>query len=158
MPASSEDSKYGEDMPKSSANQYNVTEVLVEEDDHDVYVFCDSNKFYPDRVPCISTKPFPVDPNEPEEEYQLTVRAVLVGCVLGAVGASSPHFNIQNYIPTGSVGASNIYLGLKTGFTFGPQLFGVSFSFPMYFVTRAQFFSVGHLRLCDSQTIFQTPS
>jgi hypothetical protein len=26
------------------------------------------------------------------------------------------------------VGASNIYLGLKTGFTFGPQLFGVSVS------------------------------
>jgi hypothetical protein len=24
-----------------------------------------------------------------------------------------------------TVGASNIYLGLKTGFTFGPQLFGV---------------------------------
>lgn len=39
MPASSEDSKYGEDMHKSSADQYNVTEVLIEEDDHDVYVF-----------------------------------------------------------------------------------------------------------------------
>ena len=36
-------------------------------------------------------------------------RALIVGCALGAV-----------------VGAANIYLGLKTGFTFGPQLFGVS--------------------------------
>jgi uncharacterized oligopeptide transporter (OPT) family protein len=27
------------------------------------------------------------------------------------------------------VGASNIYLGLKTGFTFGPQLFGAIFGF-----------------------------
>lgn len=42
--------------------------------------------------------PFPIDPSVPEEEHQLTVRAILVGCALGAV-----------------VGASNIYLGLKTG-------------------------------------------
>ncbi|KAG6888288.1 hypothetical protein C0995_009402 [Termitomyces sp. Mi166 len=56
--------------------------------------------------------PFPVDPNEIEETHQLTFRAVFVGCVLGAV-----------------VGASNIYLGLKTGFTFGPQLFGAIFGF-----------------------------
>lgn len=97
MPASSEDSKYGEDMHKSSADQYNVTEVLIEEDDHDVYVFfCHFNEFHLDRAPWISTKPFPIDPNEPEEEYQLTVRAVLVGCVLGAVGASSSHFEVQN--------------------------------------------------------------
>ncbi|KNZ80112.1 Putative oligopeptide transporter [Termitomyces sp. J132] len=46
------------------------------------------------------------------ETHQLTVRAVFVGCVLGAI-----------------VGASNIYLGLKTGFTFGPQLFGAIFGF-----------------------------
>ncbi|KIO17519.1 hypothetical protein M407DRAFT_228119 [Tulasnella calospora MUT 4182] len=56
--------------------------------------------------------PFPVDPNAPEEEHQLTIRALIVGCALGAV-----------------VGASNIYLGLKTGFTFGPQLFGAIFGF-----------------------------
>ncbi|XP_006463464.1 hypothetical protein AGABI2DRAFT_208266 [Agaricus bisporus var. bisporus H97] len=58
------------------------------------------------------TKPFPVDPHLPEEEHQLTLRAIIVGCALGAV-----------------VGASNIYLGLKTGFTFGPQLFGAIFGF-----------------------------
>ncbi|KAF9509733.1 hypothetical protein BS47DRAFT_1396579 [Hydnum rufescens UP504] len=56
--------------------------------------------------------PFPPDPTAPFEEHQLTVRALLVGSVLGAV-----------------VGASNIYLGLKTGFTFGPQLFGAIFGF-----------------------------
>jgi OPT family oligopeptide transporter len=56
--------------------------------------------------------PFPVDPLAPVEEHQLTVRALVVGSILGAV-----------------VGASNIYLGLKTGFTFGPQLFGAIFGF-----------------------------
>ncbi|KAI0078640.1 oligopeptide transporter [Panus rudis PR-1116 ss-1] len=59
-----------------------------------------------------TSKPFPVDPNDPIETHQLTLRAIVVGCCLGAV-----------------VGASNIYLGLKTGFTFGPQLFGAIFGF-----------------------------
>jgi hypothetical protein len=59
-----------------------------------------------------SSRPFPEDPDYVEETHQLTVRAVLVGCVLGAI-----------------VGASNIYLGLKTGFTFGPQLFGAIFGY-----------------------------
>lgn len=56
--------------------------------------------------------PFPIDPDMPEETHQLTLRALLVGALLGCV-----------------VGASNIYLGLKTGFTFGPQLFGAIFGF-----------------------------
>ncbi|TBU22959.1 OPT oligopeptide transporter [Dichomitus squalens] len=51
------------------------------------------------------SKPFPPDPDEMVETHQLTLRAIVVGCALGAV-----------------VGASNIYLGLKTGFTFGPQV------------------------------------
>ncbi|KAH6917934.1 OPT oligopeptide transporter protein-domain-containing protein [Coprinopsis sp. MPI-PUGE-AT-0042] len=59
-----------------------------------------------------TSHPFPIDPEDIEETHQLTVRAVFVGCCLGAV-----------------VGASNIYLGLKTGFTFGPQLFGAIFGF-----------------------------
>ncbi|CAE6510756.1 unnamed protein product [Rhizoctonia solani] len=57
-------------------------------------------------------EPFPIDPEHEDEEYQLTLRALVVGWILGAV-----------------VGASNIYLGLKTGFTFGPQLFGAIFGF-----------------------------
>jgi len=60
----------------------------------------------------LSSKPFPIDPNDPEEVHQLSLRAILVGCVLGAI-----------------VGASNIYLGLKSGFTFGGQLFGAIFGF-----------------------------
>ncbi|KAF8761685.1 OPT oligopeptide transporter protein [Rhizoctonia solani] len=59
-----------------------------------------------------SHEPFPIDPEHADEEYQLTLRALVVGWMLGAV-----------------VGASNIYLGLKTGFTFGPQLFGAIFGF-----------------------------
>ncbi|KAI0717205.1 OPT oligopeptide transporter protein-domain-containing protein [Cerioporus squamosus] len=66
---------------------------------------------YESDMPDIS-KPFPPDPDEMEETHQLTLRAIIVGCALGAV-----------------VGASNIYLGLKTGFTFGPQLFGAIFGF-----------------------------
>ncbi|KXN85831.1 putative metal-nicotianamine transporter YSL7 [Leucoagaricus sp. SymC.cos] len=100
---SSEDLKYasGVEVEKSSTREREkydseaaegVSELAAQYDDHDV------------------TKPFPIDPDEPEEEYQLTVRAIVVGSCLGAI-----------------VGASNIYLGLKTGFTFGPQLFGASF-------------------------------
>ncbi|KAF5356770.1 hypothetical protein D9756_006705 [Leucocoprinus leucothites] len=103
MTHSSEDGKYetgiaAERTSTREKDQYDVAEgdsgLAPELDDHDV------------------TRPFPIDPNEPEEEYQLTVRAVFVGCCLGAV-----------------VGASNIYLGLKTGFTFGPQLFGAIFGY-----------------------------
>ncbi|KAG9087881.1 hypothetical protein FRC06_002323 [Ceratobasidium sp. 370] len=56
--------------------------------------------------------PFPIDPNAPVETSQLTVRAVAIGSLLGLI-----------------VGASNIYLGLKTGFTFGAGLFGAIFGF-----------------------------
>ncbi|KAI0816054.1 OPT oligopeptide transporter [Trametes gibbosa] len=55
--------------------------------------------------------PFPVDPDAPEE-HQFTFRAVFVGCALGAV-----------------ISASNVYLGLKTGWTFGASLFGSIFGF-----------------------------
>ncbi|KIJ61696.1 hypothetical protein HYDPIDRAFT_31028 [Hydnomerulius pinastri MD-312] len=56
--------------------------------------------------------PFPIDPDAPVEERQFTLRAVLVGCGLGAV-----------------IAASNVYLGLKTGWTFGASLFGSIFGF-----------------------------
>ncbi|KAI0665449.1 OPT oligopeptide transporter [Trametes maxima] len=55
--------------------------------------------------------PFPEEPNTPAEQ-QFTFRAVFVGCALGAV-----------------ISASNIYLGLKTGWTFGASLFGSIFGF-----------------------------
>lgn len=51
--------------------------------------------------------PFPPLHGIPDEDRQLTVRALVIGCLLGAV-----------------VSASNIYLGLKTGWTFGASLFG----------------------------------
>ncbi|KAK0270579.1 hypothetical protein LTR35_014115 [Friedmanniomyces endolithicus] len=55
---------------------------------------------------------FPIDPDAEEETQQLTFRAVFVGCCLGGV-----------------IAASNIYLGLKTGWTFGASLFGSIFGF-----------------------------
>lgn len=51
--------------------------------------------------------PFPPLKGVPEEEQQLSIRALVIGICLGAV-----------------VSASNIYLGLKTGWTFGASLFG----------------------------------
>ena len=48
----------------------------------------------------------------PPEENPLTVRAVLIGIVLGSL-----------------VNASNVYLGLKTGFTFPATLFGAIFGY-----------------------------
>ncbi|KAA8914602.1 OPT oligopeptide transporter protein-domain-containing protein [Sphaerosporella brunnea] len=58
--------------------------------------------------------PFPIDPDVPEETHRqiLTVRAVMVGCILG-----------------GFVNASNVYLGLKTGWMFSANLFGAIFGF-----------------------------
>ncbi|EJD47592.1 OPT superfamily oligopeptide transporter [Auricularia subglabra TFB-10046 SS5] len=56
--------------------------------------------------------PFPQDPDAPPEEHQFTFRAVFVGCMLGAI-----------------ISASNVYLGLKTGWTFGASLFGSIFGY-----------------------------
>ncbi|KAI1185606.1 OPT oligopeptide transporter protein-domain-containing protein [Nemania serpens] len=56
--------------------------------------------------------PLKMDPNIPHEENPLTVRAVIVGIALGAL-----------------VNASNLYLGLKTGFTFSANIFGSIFGY-----------------------------
>ncbi|KAG8897077.1 hypothetical protein FRC00_004844 [Tulasnella sp. 408] len=62
--------------------------------------------------PADNGAPFPVDPDAPPEHSVLTWRSVLIGSFLGLI-----------------VGASNIYLGLKTGFSFGASLFGAIFGF-----------------------------
>lgn len=51
----------------------------------------------------------PFDDLPPEREWILTIRALFVGLCCGAL-----------------VNASNVYLGLKTGWTFTANLFGVS--------------------------------
>lgn len=56
--------------------------------------------------------PLPVDANTPVEQHILTARAVFVGCILG-----------------GLVNASNLYLGLRTGFTFSATIFGAIFGY-----------------------------
>ncbi|KAL1844970.1 hypothetical protein VTK73DRAFT_1415 [Phialemonium thermophilum] len=56
--------------------------------------------------------PLPMDPNLAPEPNPLTLRAVVVGCILGAL-----------------VNASNLYLGLKTGFTFSANMFGAIFGY-----------------------------
>lgn len=67
-----------------------------------------------ERVPDIVDlyRPLPVAADAPEEENPLTVRALVVGIILGSL-----------------VNASNIYLGLKTGFLFGASMFGAVFGF-----------------------------
>jgi len=54
----------------------------------------------------------PFDDLPEESKHILTVRAMLVGCICGA-----------------AVNASNVYLGLKTGWTFGASLFGAIVGF-----------------------------
>ncbi|KAK1827394.1 OPT oligopeptide transporter protein-domain-containing protein [Podospora conica] len=64
--------------------------------------------------------PLKMDPNIPHEENPLTFRAVAVGCLLGAL-----------------VNASNLYLGLRTGFTFSANMFGAIFGYGiLHFLTR----------------------
>lgn len=61
----------------------------------------------------IIVDPFvPYDDLPPERQRIVTIRAMLIGCICGAL-----------------VNASNVYLGLKTGWTFGANLFGVIVGF-----------------------------
>ncbi|KAK5654014.1 hypothetical protein OQA88_7691 [Cercophora sp. LCS_1] len=57
-------------------------------------------------------RPLLMDKEIVHEPNPLTVRAVVVGCILG-----------------GLVNASNLYLGLKTGFTFSANMFGAIFGY-----------------------------
>ncbi|KAJ4286632.1 hypothetical protein N0V88_007922 [Collariella sp. IMI 366227] len=57
-------------------------------------------------------RPLLMDSTIPHEPNPLTIRAVVVGCILGAL-----------------VCASNLYLGLKTGFTFSASMFGAIFGY-----------------------------
>ncbi|GAB1309834.1 Metal-nicotianamine transporter YSL2 [Madurella fahalii] len=57
-------------------------------------------------------RPLLMDAEIPPEGNPLTVRAVVVGCILGSL-----------------VCASNLYLGLKTGFTFSANMFGAIFGY-----------------------------
>ncbi|KAK4129842.1 OPT superfamily oligopeptide transporter [Parathielavia appendiculata] len=57
-------------------------------------------------------RPLLMDPSIPHEDNPLTIRAVVVGCILGSL-----------------VCASNLYLGLKTGFTFSANMFGAIFGY-----------------------------
>ncbi|KAK0745504.1 OPT oligopeptide transporter protein-domain-containing protein [Schizothecium vesticola] len=69
--------------------------------------------------------PLKMDPSIVHEENPLTIRAVAVGCLLGAL-----------------VNASNLYLGLRTGFTFSANMFGAIFGYGILtFLTRVG----GHL-------------
>ncbi len=56
--------------------------------------------------------PLPRNTALPDEDHILTIRAISVGIVLGAL-----------------INASNLYLGLKTGFVFSANMFGAIFGY-----------------------------
>ena len=72
--------------------------------------------------------PFPVDPDAPEEQ-QFTFRAVFVGCALGAVISASKFVFFDSCLCLRKLTCHSVYLGLKTGWTFGASLFGSIFGF-----------------------------
>jgi len=75
---------------KYSSSDEDVIDIELNSQDNNVGESVSSGRF-------INTDdPFPIDPNAPVEENQLTIRALLVGCLLGAI-----------------IAASNVYLGLK---------------------------------------------
>ncbi|KAI5845939.1 OPT oligopeptide transporter protein-domain-containing protein [Tricharina praecox] len=82
-------------------------------DFHNVGIDSDENKSVHE-IESDPFVPFPDDPNMPREAHSqiLTIRAVVTGCILG-----------------GLVNASNVYLGLRTGWTFPANLFGTIFGF-----------------------------
>lgn len=66
------------------------------------------------------------------DEYQFTWRSAIVGSLLGClIGNKSQNFFLflQQYCLQFIIAASNTYLGLKIGWTFGASLFGAIFSF-----------------------------
>jgi hypothetical protein len=81
-------------------------------------------------------KPFDDLPDEPNNI--LTIRALFVGLCCGAL-----------------VNASNVYLGLKTGWTFTANLFGVSGERYALTLPSRTDKSVGHRRFCRHQVPFQ---
>ncbi|KAF8841630.1 OPT superfamily oligopeptide transporter [Paxillus ammoniavirescens] len=94
--------KHSSFSSENGKTDVNVDITSVEQQDDDIPISRTIN----------TDDPFPIDPDAPVEERQFTLRAVLVGCGLGAV-----------------IAASNVYLGLKTGWTFGASLFGSIFGF-----------------------------
>lgn len=70
-------------------------------------------------------------PEEFIEEYQFTWRSAIVGSLLGClVGKKKKRlFPICTQPSLFWIAASNTYLGLKIGWTFGASLFGAIFSF-----------------------------
>jgi OPT oligopeptide transporter protein len=69
-----------------------------------------------------------------EKSRVLTIRAVFVGICCGAL-----------------VNASNVYLGLKSGWTFSANLFGVCISQLLYTDQTKLIDLLGHCRLCRHQ-------
>ncbi|KXN73602.1 OPT superfamily oligopeptide transporter [Conidiobolus coronatus NRRL 28638] len=75
-----------------------------------------SNKEHDDKYAVRAAEIDPLDDREPDDgiPYQFTWRAVIIGSLLGCV-----------------VAASNMYIGLKSGWTFGASIFGAILGFTL---------------------------
>lgn len=92
------------DEKRASLNNEEEHHKIDESYDPDVYVLPPSlSQLNPhfSRIPS-SRNPFPIDPDMPEETHQLTLRALLVGALLGCVGKYPiplPHSHRLNPTP-----------------------------------------------------------
>lgn len=103
-----------DDSAVSSGRQVHDDNVVLEKRTSDTVIdmkLDSSSEEEPEQITDLFVS-FPPIPGLESEEYPLTARAVLVGLVLGSL-----------------VNASNVYLGLKTGFTFSATLFGAIFGY-----------------------------
>ncbi|KAI9814903.1 MAG: hypothetical protein M1832_005631 [Thelocarpon impressellum] len=88
------------------------SDMSIEEKEGVAVTIADAQEGEEDEAETDPFVPFPIDPGIPHEEHILRVRSIVLGLICGAL-----------------VNASNIYLGLKTGWTFSANLFGAILGF-----------------------------
>jgi len=76
---------------KHDAGAASSTDPSISAEKGEVYTITEDAQRTNSEVPVILSHEvqFPIDPDAPEHEPQLTVRAILVGCILGGVIAAS---------------------------------------------------------------------
>ncbi|EPS39592.1 hypothetical protein H072_6670 [Dactylellina haptotyla CBS 200.50] len=101
------------DNVELAAERHSIHQVDEKKNAKDYTVEVGSEKGSSEEIEVLDPySPFPIDLSQPDEGNILTVRAIVLGCALGAL-----------------VNASNLYLGLKTGWLFGANLFGALLGF-----------------------------
>lgn len=100
-------------MPTNSDERFGSSSIEREQDIKGPTTYATETSDFEAGSDVAHADPFePFDDLDDERKNIVTIRAVLLGCVCGAL-----------------VGSSNIYLGLKTGWTFTASLFGAIIGF-----------------------------